>query len=152
MNTTTGYVDPCTQQPMNQPPDSPDSSDADRSAGSALRVIIEQLPDGIVIVGPDHRVRFVNPAAASLFGRSSASLVGTEFGIPLANGTPPEVELVRPDGDLVVAEASLDYGGPAYKAVFIFEFRDGKIERETAYWSEPFPAPDWRAGWVEKMD
>ncbi len=56
-------------------------------------------------------------------------------------------------GDLVVAEASLDYGGGAvYKAVFIFEFRDGKIAKETAYWSEPFEAPDWRTKWVEKMD
>jgi ketosteroid isomerase-like protein len=50
------------------------------------------------------------------------------------------------EGDLVVAEASLDYGGPSpYKAVFIFEFRGGKIAKETAYWSEPFPAPDWRS-------
>jgi ketosteroid isomerase-like protein len=54
-------------------------------------------------------------------------------------------------GDLVIAEASLDYGGPAYATVFIFEMRDGKIERETAYWSEPFEAPEWRAQWVEKM-
>lgn len=55
------------------------------------------------------------------------------------------------DGDLVVAEASLDYGGGAeYKTVFIFEFRDGKIAKETAYWSEAFEAPAWRAKWVEK--
>ena len=52
-------------------------------------------------------------------------------------------------GDLVVAEASLNYGGPtSYDTVFIFEFRDGKIARETAYWSEPFEAPEWRAQWV----
>ncbi len=57
------------------------------------------------------------------------------------------------EGDLVAAEASLDYGGPSpYKAVFIFEFRDGKIAKETAYWSEPFEAPDWRSQWVEKAD
>lgn len=54
------------------------------------------------------------------------------------------------DGDLVVAEATLEYGGPAYKTVFIFEFKDGKIARETAYWSESFDAPDWRSRWVEK--
>jgi hypothetical protein len=36
--------------------------------------------------------------------------------------------------------------------VFIFEMRDGKIAMETAYWAEPFPAPDWRAAWVEHMD
>ena len=53
-------------------------------------------------------------------------------------------------GDLVVAEASLDYGGGAvYATVFIFEFRGDRIARETAYWSEPFEPPAWRAAWVE---
>jgi ketosteroid isomerase-like protein len=54
------------------------------------------------------------------------------------------------DGDLVVAEATMDYGSSVSKAVFIFEFKDGKIATETAYWSEPFDAPAWRAKWVEK--
>lgn len=53
--------------------------------------------------------------------------------------------------DLVVAEATLDYGdNTVYETVFIFEFRDGKIAKETAYWSEPFEAPAWRAKWVER--
>ncbi len=55
-------------------------------------------------------------------------------------------------GDLVVAEASLDYGGPMFKTVFIFEFRHGKIARETAYWAEPFDPPQWRSQWVELAD
>lgn len=55
-------------------------------------------------------------------------------------------------GNLVIAEASLDYGGPVYETVFIFEFQDGRIAKETAYWSEPFDAPEWRAKWVEKAD
>ncbi|BCW68371.1 hypothetical protein NicSoilB4_31340 [Arthrobacter sp. NicSoilB4] len=50
----------------------------------------------------------------------------------------------------MVLEASLDYDGPKYETVFIFEFRDGKIATETAYWSEAFEAPAWRAQWVEK--
>ena len=67
----------------------------------------------------------------------------------------PQLPTITPrrlisEGDLVVAEATLDYGGPvAYKTVFIFEFRDGRIAKETAYWSEPFKAPSWRAKWVE---
>lgn len=52
-------------------------------------------------------------------------------------------------GDLVVAEATLDYGGPTYETVFIFELHDGKIASETAYWSEAFEAPQWRSQWVE---
>ncbi|HEX6208121.1 MAG TPA: nuclear transport factor 2 family protein [Actinomycetota bacterium] len=70
-------------------------------------------------------------------------------------GAFPQLPTITPrrmvsGGDLVVAEASLDYGGgTVYATVFIFELRDGKIERETAYWSEPFEPPDWRSRWVQ---
>ncbi len=40
---------------------------------------------------------------------------------------------------------------PKYETVFIFEFRDGKIAKETAYWSEAFEPPEWRAKWVESF-
>jgi ketosteroid isomerase-like protein len=53
--------------------------------------------------------------------------------------------------DLCVAEARLDYNGTAYDCVFIFELRDGRIAKETAYWAQPFEAPDWRADLVERM-
>jgi ketosteroid isomerase-like protein len=56
------------------------------------------------------------------------------------------------EGDVWVAEATLDYGdGAEYQTVFVFELRDGKISKETAYWSQPFPAPEWRSAWVERM-
>lgn len=55
-------------------------------------------------------------------------------------------------GDLAVVEAALDYGeGTDYRAVFIFELRDGRIAQETGYWTQPFEAADWRAEWVESM-
>ena len=54
-------------------------------------------------------------------------------------------------GNLVTLEATLDYDGPKYETVFIFEFDAGRIRKETAYWSEPFEAPDWRAEWVESF-
>jgi ketosteroid isomerase-like protein len=56
-------------------------------------------------------------------------------------------------GDLAVVEAALDYGdGADYRAVFIFELREGKIARETAYWAQPFEAAAWRAQWVEPIE
>ena len=56
------------------------------------------------------------------------------------------------EGDVWVAEATLDYGdGAEYQTVFVFELRDGRIAKETAYWSQPFPAPEWRSAWVERM-
>ena len=54
-------------------------------------------------------------------------------------------------GDLVIAEARLDYDGTVYDCVFIFELRDGRIARETAYWAQPFTPPDWRADLVERI-
>jgi hypothetical protein len=56
-------------------------------------------------------------------------------------------------GDLVIVDARLDYGdGAEWLAVFVFELRDGKIARETAYWPQPFDAADWRAQWVERIE
>lgn len=69
----------------------------------------------------------------------------------------PSLPTVKPgrttgSGDVWVLEASLDYGdGDPYQCVFVFSVRDGKIAREVAYWSKPFPAPEWRAPWVERM-
>jgi hypothetical protein len=57
------------------------------------------------------------------------------------------------EGDLAVVEANLDYGdGASWQAVFVFELRDGRIARETAYWPQPFEAAEWRARWVERFD
>jgi ketosteroid isomerase-like protein len=67
----------------------------------------------------------------------------------------PKVSPRRLQGraDLWTLEASLDYGdGEPYLCVFVFEMRDGRIAKEIAYWSKPFPAPEWRASWVEKME
>ena len=56
------------------------------------------------------------------------------------------------DADLVVFEAEMDYGdGGVFNAVFIFEFREARIVRETAYWASPFEPAQWRSEWVERI-
>ena len=52
-------------------------------------------------------------------------------------------------GEIVVAEAILDYSGDRHNTVFVFEFRDARIARETVYWSKPFPPAQSRSAWVE---
>ena len=55
-------------------------------------------------------------------------------------------------GDVWVMEAKSDYGGgDTYLVADIFEFRDGKIAKETRYYAQPFEAPEWRARWTERM-
>lgn len=53
--------------------------------------------------------------------------------------------------DVVVLEIELTYAdGSTYQAVSIMEMKDGRVARETDYFAEPFPAPQWRAQWVER--
>ncbi|HEV2893547.1 MAG TPA: hypothetical protein VG411_07330, partial [Actinomycetota bacterium] len=53
---------------------------------------------------------------------------------------------LRGAGDLWIAEAGLRYdGGEPLSVVKILQFRGDKVERETIYFADPFPAPDWRA-------
>jgi SnoaL-like domain len=55
-------------------------------------------------------------------------------------------------GPLAVLEVELTYAdGSRYLGVSVIELRDGKVAKETDYFAQPFPAPQWRAQWVEKM-
>ena len=55
-------------------------------------------------------------------------------------------------GDLWVTELILKYDGKPSNTVSMMEFRDDKVARETQYFADPFPAPAFRAQWVERMD
>src|SRR5215204_5469723 len=66
---------------------------------------------------------------------------------------PPTMQLRRVivrDG-LWVVEIVSDYGARIYHPVLIIELREGKMFRDTRYYSEPFEAPEWREQWVERM-
>jgi signal transduction histidine kinase len=70
-----------------------------------LRGIIERLPDGIVVVDPVGNIRFANPAAERLFGRTAKELIGTPFGFPLMIGETTEIDIVQRGGaDICYAE------------------------------------------------
>jgi SnoaL-like domain len=54
-------------------------------------------------------------------------------------------------GNLWVSEFVLTYDGRPSHTVSIMEFTDGKVARETQYFSEPFKPGSSRAQWVERM-
>ena len=58
------------------------------STGDDAYALLEQLPDGVVAVGGDGVVEFVNGRAATLIGRASADLVGRAVtdALPLLDG------------------------------------------------------------------
>jgi hypothetical protein len=100
-----------------------------------------QFHDDSVMEYPQSGERIVGEA-------NRRAVYGAFPGLPKV--TPKEI---RESGELVVVEATLDYGdGTPWQAVFLFELRDAKIARETAYWPQPFDAADWRAEWVERIE
>jgi hypothetical protein len=71
------------------------------------------------------------------------------------NSNPPTIHLRRVTvrDSLWILEGVNDYGeGRIFTVVAIFELKDGKIWRDTRYYAEPFDAPQWRAGLVERME
>lgn len=93
--------------------------------------------------------------------QSGERIVGRENALKLdemyegATGTRPTMKLRRVlgGGDVYVVEGSIDYGdGTDVSYVGVAEFHDGKVRKMTEYFANPFPAPEWRAGIVERMD
>jgi ketosteroid isomerase-like protein len=73
---------------------------------------------------------------------------------PEMSGTQPTFTYKRMlgGGDVFVVEGSIDYGdGVPVSYVGVGEMRDGKVSKMTEYFANPFPAPEWRAAFVEKM-
>jgi hypothetical protein len=54
-------------------------------------------------------------------------------------------------GFLWVTEYFITYQEKTSYTVSIMEFSGDKVSHETQYFADPFPAPAWRAQWVEPM-
>jgi signal transduction histidine kinase len=95
----------------------------------ALRTIIERMADGLLVVGRDGVIRFANPAADQLFGRSVEELRGRYLGVPAVVGDSTEIDVVRPGGEIVTAElraAGADWEGEPATLVSLRDITDRK--------------------------
>ena len=99
------------------------------------------LADDAVVEWPQSGERIV--------GREACTAVYLNY----PGGTPSyQVRRITGEGDHFTVEAVADYGGQRTLVVMLVELRDGKVIRQTDYWADPFEAPAWRAGWVERME
>jgi signal transduction histidine kinase len=97
------------------PPNSMSRDDRD----DPLRTLVTMNSDGLLVVGRDDGVvRFANPAAAALLGRSPERLRGQTFGTPVIPGETTDIDILRANGEHCVAElrtAAIDWDGvPSY--------------------------------------
>jgi hypothetical protein len=89
--------------------------------------------------------------------QSGERIVGRENAIAINRNFPgglPAMDFRRTISteELAVLEVELTYAdGSRYLGVAVMELRDGKVAKETDYFGQAFPAPQWRAQWVERM-
>jgi signal transduction histidine kinase len=66
--------------------------------------VINDSADAIVITNHQGIVRYVNPAAESLFGRKSEDLLRVQFGFPIVSSGTTEIDIIRKAGEIAIAE------------------------------------------------
>jgi hypothetical protein len=109
-------------QPAPRDPGTPPKTVLGEAA--TLQRLIEENPDGVLLVDRDDVVRFVNPAAEQMLGRSAAELIGSTFGVPLVHDNVFELNLVRPTGEECIAEMRVVETTWQAQPAFIVTLRD----------------------------
>lgn len=100
------------------------NAEALRASEARLRLLIAKNVDGVVVIDRSGIIRFVNPAAETLFARPSIELVGEPFGFPMVVGETTKLDIVSRTGNLAVAEMRVVETEWEGEAAYLASLRD----------------------------
>lgn len=63
-----------------------------------------------------------------------------------------EINEIVSEGGKVTTVTTVSDGAESVTAISIFAVAGGRIAGIVEYWSEPYPAPEWRRQWVEPIN
>jgi len=89
-----------------------------------FRNVISNVADSIVIVDQEGIMRFANPSAQALFGRSLEELLGKPFGFPRIKNQATEIEVISKSGELHTAEMRMTETVWEGKRAYLASIRD----------------------------
>jgi diguanylate cyclase (GGDEF)-like protein len=89
-----------------------------------MRSIFEQNADGIIVVDSHGIVRMVNKAAEALFDRSQEALLNQPFGFPVVSIEKAEIDIVRRNGEVIIAEMRVARSDMDGETHYIASLRD----------------------------
>ncbi|AFZ18611.1 PAS domain S-box protein [Allocoleopsis franciscana] len=89
-----------------------------------LNTIVNSTSDGILIIDKQGIVRFANPSAAKLFGRTLEHLMNYDFGEPVLVGDVAELSIIRSGGEIGIGEMSVAQTEWQGNPVYIVSLRD----------------------------
>src|SRR5919109_1350396 len=101
----------------------------------------ELLHDDFILEWPQSRERI----------RGRTNFVAINENYPAHGRWVFTVHRILAEGDRVVSDVDVTDGVITGRVITFSTIRDGKILHQTEFWPDPFEAPDWRAGWVEKI-
>ena len=83
-----------------------------------------------------------------IIGRANFAAVNKEY--PTTGAWRFRIERLIADGPEVVTHTLVANDAISTEVISFSTVSGGLIERQVEFWPDPFPAPDWRARWVEK--
>jgi hypothetical protein len=112
---------------------------------------MEAYGNELQAIAADDMVQEYPQSGERFSGKDNIAAMNRSY--PASTGTAPKATLRRilKPGQAWVIESTIDYGdGTPVSAISIIEFgSDGKAHRQTDYFANPFPAPDWRKPYRE---
>ncbi len=95
-----------------------------RASEARFHNIVTLSSDGIIIVDGVGLIRFVNPAAESLFGRKAKELLEGHFGFPIVSGQTTELDIVQKGNKQTIVEMRVVATEWEGKAAYLATLRD----------------------------
>jgi len=86
--------------------------------------MVEDLKDGIIVLNHEGVIRYANPAAESLMGRTSQDLIGLHFGSPIPGDEKIELALVVGKSPIPIAELNITETVWRGEKAFVTTIRD----------------------------
>lgn len=112
---------------------------------------VEWPQTGERVRGSDHYAAVVESYPGGQPKTSVRRVIGSEDRWVLSAAN--TVVRMAGEGEAWWAEWAMTYpDGSDWYCIDLMELREGRIYRETVYWAPPLAAPEWRAGWVERIE
>lgn len=102
----------------------------------------EWLAEGFEGIWPQSSERIV--------GRDNFGAVNT--GYPAHGTWSFQINAIVAEGDQVVTDVSITDGVQKARAITFHTVVDGLIQKQVEFWPDDYPAPEWRAQWVEILN
>lgn len=121
-------------------------------------LIIRRFWDAMGSNDFDHASTWLHPDFEYFMPQTHEYLAGRENFARMNAAYPAEgkwvfsIQSIVSGGDEAVSDVKITDGLLQARAITFHTLKDGLILRQKEFWTDPYPAPDWRAKWMTVVD